>query len=672
MFASISAEANKLLALFVRSSSVSAKLIAIVFASILSSGLLAVFNGGLTSFEETVGALGWTLSPNDAHEERVSLVVIDEASLAEVGPWPWARADVARLVDAIDEAGAQLQIFDIVFPESRPGDDLLIRSLQSANGAVIAQLPDLNRGSTESTAGLMAFPFSGVSCENELPSKIPGAAGYIAPEAAFSSIPRGHIGALIDPDGSVRRSPALVCVDGQAFPSLAIAALLEYSGNGAWGGALEAGGSITGPQTILTLDGFPGLEIPLDEFGGMRVSYNKSPETFAAISAVDVMEGRVDPSLLKDAWVLVGGTAFGMGDIVPTPFSGAAPGVEIQARLLTSILDMNVPYEPAGANVILLILCVLFAATLLGLAVVGDRVAAIALPAAAVVLPVLALWLHIYILESSNIWIGWISAAVFGFLAATMLVLLEFARVRWERARVFGNLKSYLPDGMAREVAYSIPSAKVDARRQNVTLLNADLRNFSAFGEARPPEETAAVLHYFFTKATAIIEEHGGRVQEFKGDSFLAMWDGGTLGDDAKQAFRAAKELQKSLNDKLLPVKALEGLEPLALGIGIEQGPVLIGSIGPAHRRSPTILGDTLSITLRIQEMTADLAQPILLGECVARQLSSEKIESQGSYLLAGLCIPHTLFSPSADRVDRTGIAPKNQPELIVVGGTKR
>jgi len=161
-------------------------------------------------------------------------------------------------------------------------------------------------------------------------------------------------------------------------------------------------------------------------------------------------------------------------------------------------------------------------------------------------------------------------------------------------------------------------------------------------------------------------------VQEFKGDSFLAMWNGGTLGNEAKHALEAAKELQRSLNDKLLPEKALEGLEPLALGIGIEQGPVLIGSIGPAHRRSPTILGDTLSITLRIQEMTADLAQPILLGECVARELSSEEIESQGSYLLAGLCIPHTLFSPVADRVERAGVAVNNQPELIVVGGTKR
>ena len=672
MAPSFNAEAQRLLAGLFNRSSASAKLGAIVLASILSGALLATFGQGLSLVEERAGALGWTLNPDGIVEERVSMVVIDEASLAEVGPWPWARTDIARLVDAIHEAGARLQIFDIVFPESRPGDDVLIRSLQNANGSVLAQLPDLNPAFSESTVGVMTHPIAGISCQNAQASNILGTGSFIAPEAAFSTISKGHIGALIEPDGAVRRSPAIVCVEGEAFPSLAIAALLSYSGSSEWVGEIDSVGSIIGPNSILTLDSFPGLEIPLDEFGGMRVSFDKSPEAFTAVSAADVMAGRIDAALLDGAWVLVGGTAFGLGDIVPTPFSGAVPGVEIQARLLTSILDMSVPYTPAGAGVISVVMCMLFALVLLGLHVIGDRVSAIALPAAAILLPVLALWIHIVVLESTNIWLGWISTAVFGFMASAMLLLLEFARVRLERARVFGNLKSYLPDGMAREIAYAIPSAKVDARRLDVTLLNADLRNFSAFGEARPPEETAAVLHYFFTKATAIIEEHGGRVQEFKGDSFLAMWDGGSLNDEAILALRAAKELQRSLNDKLLPEQALDGLEPLALGIGIEQGPVLVGSIGPAHRRSPTILGDTLSITLRIQEMTVDLAQPILLGECVARQLSSEKLESQGSYLLTGLGIPHTLFSPSIDGAAGAGVARKNQPELIVVGGSKR
>ncbi|MDP6416304.1 MAG: adenylate/guanylate cyclase domain-containing protein, partial [Gammaproteobacteria bacterium] len=119
-----------------------------------------------------------------------------------------------------------------------------------------------------------------------------------------------------------------------------------------------------------------------------------------------------------------------------------------------------------------------------------------------------------------------------------------------------------------------------------------------------------------------------------------------------------------------MPEQAPAGLEPLAIGIGIEQGPVLIGSIGPAHRRSHVLLGDTVGITLRIQEMTAELAQPILLGECAARQLSDLKLESQGSYLLSGLKIPHVLFAPTPAQT-----SPRHDqqapPDLKLVSGGK-
>jgi adenylate cyclase len=118
----------------------------------------------------------------------------------------------------------------------------------------------------------------------------------------------------------------------------------------------------------------------------------------------------------------------------------------------------------------------------------------------------------------------------------------------------------------------------------------------------------------------------------------------------------------------LLPEHALEGLEPMALGIGIEQGPVLIGSIGPAHRRTHALLGETVSIALRIQEMTAELAQPILLGVCAARQLRDEALQSQGSYLLSGLKTPHVLFAPTPNDSQDSGDS-LVQPTLRLLSG---
>ena len=93
-----------------------AVLLILVLAAVVSGALMLMLNSPLTTLEERLGALGWTLSPNTALEQRITLVTIDEKSLAAVGPWPWPREQLARLVNAIDAAGAQLQLHDIVYP----------------------------------------------------------------------------------------------------------------------------------------------------------------------------------------------------------------------------------------------------------------------------------------------------------------------------------------------------------------------------------------------------------------------------------------------------------------------------------------------------------------------------------------------------------------------------
>ncbi len=651
-----------------RLSPVLSKLATLVVVAFLCLLLQFAFQPTLKSLEERFGALGWTLAPDTTPEERFTLVVIDERSIAEVGPWPWQREDMAKLVTAIDAAGVQLQLHDITYPESRPGDESFLSALATTSGVIISQTPALQDMGSTPSVGLLTHPFTGVECGTSNGGiDIPVATGFVGSATAFAGVAKGHTVPIIDSDGAVRRTPALVCYEGIAYPAFAIAAFLQLSSAEQWSGAITAGNALFGPPASLSLQGYPGLNIPLDRNGGIRVSFDQSPDSFQAVSAIDVIDGNVESSLLESTWALVGVTAFGTGDIVPTPYSGASFGVEIQARLLASLLDADIPFTPSGAPVLLFFVAGLFAAVSYGLARAGDRVAAYGLPVAAICLPLAALGLHSWLLAISNIWLGWVVPALFGLLATSALLLLELARTRLERSRVFGNLNSYLPTDVARDIAFSLPTSRVNAQRRDVTLLNADLRNFSAFGEARPPEEIAAVLHYFFTRATEIIERCGGRVQEFQGDSLLALWEGAGH-SPALHALNSARKMQRALNYTLLPAQALNGLEPLALGIGIEQGPVLIGSIGPAHRRSHTLLGDTVGITLRIQEMTAELAQPILVGASAARQLSGEKLESQGSYLLSGLRIPQTLFAPSEPPVS---IAPRRetQPKLAVVSG---
>ena len=635
------------------------RLAMLALAAALAAALYAGLRPAMLTLEERLGALGWTLYADPAEDERrITLVIIDEASLAEVGPWPWPRETLARLVAAIDEAGAQLQLHDIVYSEPRPGDAALAAALTASPGAVLAQLPVLQSEQQVRSGGL-THPLAGLQCGAGLPQTD----RYLAAGGAFSGVAKGHIAALVSSDGSVRQTPAAICVQGEAYPALALSAWLTAVQADNWSATLIDGGGLFAPDQYLRLVAYPDLEIPLDSEGNLRISYASDPSAFRAVRAVDILNGDFDPAWFDNTWVLIGGTAFSMGDVVPTPYAGVAPGVELQARILLSLLDGAIPYTPAAAGLVLGLLSIAAAAALFLLAASRSRWSAVGLAAAGVLLPVAMLALHIQLLQGQGVWLGWLFPALYSPLAAGMLLLLEYGRVRAERGRVFGNLNSYLPNEIAREIAYSLPSSRIDARRADMTLLCADLRNFSAFGESRPPEESAAVLHFFFTRATRIVEEFGGRVHEFKGDGLVAVWDTHS-GSAAHRALQAARKMQEIEIAEMLPEDSPLGLEPLALGVGIEQGPVLIGSVGAAHRRGHVLLGDTVSIVFRIQELTADLAHPILVGGNAAKKLKGEKLQSQGHFLLGGLRTPHHLFAPPG-----AGERPEGRGLKLIHGG---
>ena len=585
--------------------------------------------------------------PDPIVEERVTLVSIDEKSLSRIGPWPWSREVMANLVNSINETGAQLLIHDVIYPEGRkPGDALFASALATNDQSIVAQLPILLTQDERLQSGSLTNPMTGISCSSDRRgNSIPQAESYIGASEVLANIPKGHIAPIIDRDGSVRKAPAVICVAGQPYPALALAPFFHISNSSGWAARIIEEVGLFKPSQTLQLESYPGLSIPLDSDGNLRISFRKSPLSFRSVSAIDVLDGNYDREMFDNVWVLLGATAFGLDDIVPTPYSGSAPGVELQARMLASILDSNVPYTPNGRSALLSVLALLIGGLLFYVASIRGRYALAGLPLIAVSAPLIAITFHGVLLTTYSLWVGWMAPALFGLLGGLILLIVEHVRVGYERSRVMQNLTSYLPIDTARKVAVELPSSNIQAERCNVTLLCADLRNFSALGESRPPEESAAVLHYFFTKVNSIAELHGGRVHEYKGDSVLVVWDGDGC-KPSSSALSAALEIEKEINTSLLPEIGVEGLEPLAVGIGIEQGPVLVGSIGPAHRRAHTLCGETVSVTLRIQEMTADLASPILIGEVAARYLPDSQLKSVGHYLLPGLVRTHVLFTP--------------------------
>jgi len=539
--------------------------------------------------------------------------------------------------------GASLQVYDVVFPEQRPDDAVLAAAL-AQQPVVLAQIFSLDPATSVAVGQLRGALQAGTpTCGSPLPQ----ANGFIANAPAFGSVSGlavGHITPRIAPDGAVRHLPAIICYEGRAYPALGLAALVRAASvEPAW--SLASGTGWLSPAWRLTHPGLPGVAIPLDENGDVRLSYRLPRRAFVSVSAADVLAGQAPAELFRGAWALVGATAFGIGDAVPTPHGGAVAGVEVNGQFISALLDARLPYTPRAASILLWLLGLAGGVALL-LVVRWRRLPVLGLPLAGLLLAISLLALHAGLQLGWNVWLGWANPAAFCLLAGVLLAAVEHARARFERERLYGNLSSYLPAPVAAEIAFREPTGTIVAERREITVLFADIRNFSAYCEGRPPEEAAGLLHAFFTTATRIIEAHGGLVEEFIGDAIMAVWNAPHhCPDHAARALAAARQLQLEVGamvDRPPPA----GLEPLALGIGIETGSAMVGSFGPAHRRTHTALGETVTVAARLQSLTADLAQPILVGEGAAARLPKDALISLGSFLLEGLRVARVVYSP--------------------------
>lgn len=618
------------------------QLLAVATALALTIGASFVASPVFKALDERAAGAVWRGSDPERIERRFVLIDIDEKSLKEVGPWPWPREKMAQLTRALDQQQVGLKLFDVVFPESKGGDQALVSAMgaKGSGPSVAAQIFSLDSSNTTQSGMLSgALPLS--VCPPA------SAKGYGFLGNGMNLGKAGHITPRIDPDGAVRQVPALVCFEGKAYPSLVLAGLSEVAGADSKVELRPADSWFT-PAWTLSFSGLPGVRVPLSDSGDMRVSYRLPRDAFISVSAADVLAGRVPENVLKQSWALVGATAFGLGDTVPTPLGGAVSGLEVHAQLLSAILDDRLPYTPGVAVALPWALGTVIAVLLLLLAsqVPGrfSRARAVALPLVGIAFVVVAFVVHAILLVQLHWFVGISQLAFFVILASLGLAMVNHARARFETARVFEQFSSHVPAQVAEQLAFEDASDLVSAKRQELTVLFADIRNFSAFSEKRPSEEVARVLHEFFTVATRVIESHDGVVEHMVGDSIMAVWNGPKpCAQHAENAVRAAQVIWRECM-AVLPDVSAHDLEPLDLGIGLETGLATIGIFGSQSRRTHTVLGESVTVAVQLQALTADLASPVLAGETLATRVRGDW-KALGYFLLPGLTRSRRVYS---------------------------
>lgn len=607
---------------------------ALLAAVLVWSALASFADRALEHIEERSGDFVWRLVASRQDEQRLVIVDIDERSLQEIGPWPWSREITARLTRQLAAQGASLQVFDVVFADARPDDRRLATAFAETN-PILAQVFSFDAGGPPQH-GLLAGALDWSVC----PPPFSAASGFIANTKSIVAAAAGHITPRVGADGVIRHQPAVVCQGSHAYPALALAAYLRGSGVSQLTLA-RGNGWLDPPWKLMAAPAAAG--IPLDARGDLRTPWAVHPDSFISISAADVLAGRIPPAIFRNAWVLVGSTAFGMADLIATPFSGASAGLQVHAQLLLGLIEGRLPATPARTPLYQAAAALLGILLLAGLSL-RPRLPIYVVPAAAVAWAVLLFGLHVLLVARWSLWMGWLAPALLPLLMAAALSLFGQARMRFERNRLYGHLSSYLPGPVAASLALLPPSSAVNAARRDITVLFADIRNFSAYCEARPPEESAAILHAFYSCATRIVEAEGGVVESFQGDAVMAVWESAGPPHAAEQALRAAVRLLEE-SRAILPDPAPAGLEPLALGLGLESGDALIGSFGLSRRRTHLAMGRTVTVASRLVAMTADLTHPILIGEGMAARLTSRPLESMGTFLLDGMRIPHHIYA---------------------------
>ncbi len=313
----------------------------------------------------------------------VVILAIDQKSQDVLGRWPFPRSYFGQAVDFLRGAHARVITFDINFPQVDANSALqALRSVQEDYDHLVtraARAPAFESSlkSRQATAdndtqfadalshfdnailGYFVIPPEETKTQNQerlkdflnylsfqtypqiinpqyaKNSDVPEALGISPnlPQFAANAKNFGFFNIIPDPDGIVRREPAVVSFQGNFYPSLDVAATLAYTNY-----SLERVKLIFNPNGLERIDMGP-LIIPTDLQGFVQLDYDGRVGTFPTYSFSDVVRHKLSPALFRDRLVLIGPTATGIGDTALTPFQQVGfPGIEVHANMIDDIL----------------------------------------------------------------------------------------------------------------------------------------------------------------------------------------------------------------------------------------------------------------------------------------------------------------------------------------------
>ncbi len=513
------------------------------------------------------------------HRREVVIVSIGEDTFRELDrPWPFPRAVIAQAIERIQAAKPKAVGLDILFIEPSvfgPEDDAALgATLQKYPNVVLAALFEERK-------------FEAVYLPGQIITGVTQQALKL-PVGPLRDAPFGFVNLLHDADGFVRRAQLWRNFRGQQRLETLAGQVFNV-------GTREAGVRARRPTG-----------------GEILINFRGPARTFETVGFHQVLRGEIETHVLAGKLVLVGATSSVLHDVFNAPFApeDPMPGVEIQANIVDNLLRGD-PLRDAGEVPVLLLL--VMAALLATFAAVRFP----PLQAFAVVAGVgLAYAVACYgALAWFRLWIGEVRVQLALFGAYGVVVVRNY--VHEERAK--RRLSRFFSPAVVTDILKH--QDMLLGQRRKITILFSDIRNFTTIAEKLEPEMVVKALRLYFNTMTPIIFRNGGSVDKFVGDAIMAFFNAPT--DDPKHADHAVKtgiEMIRAVESLSPHWEQMTGL-PLRIGVGINTGEPVIGTMGSDDRLEYSCIGDAVNLAARLENLTKEVKGDVIISENTYREL---------------------------------------------------
>jgi len=372
----------------------------------------------------------------------------------------------------------------------------------------------------------------------------------------------------------------------------------------------------------------------------------------------------VDPAVFRGKTVVVGVTATALHDLFTVPFTkGDMPGAAVHANVIDNILSNRFTDRAPASYTVVSIVVACAGVALLAVftsawwTIAGAIALLGALAAAATALFALGIWLPV------------VPAMMATTIGAFEGVAYQYLIEGREKRRIKHVFSRFVAPDVYDHLLADPSRARLGGERRRMSVLFSDIRGFTTVSESGRPEDIVAQLNEYFTKMVEVVFRHHGTIDKFVGDMVMALF-GAPLDDpeNADHAVGAALEMLDEL-DRLNERWAREGRPPLAIGVGVNTGDMVAGTLGSEQVMSYTVIGDAVNLGSRLESLNKQYGTSIIISENTKERLQGHyHIEPLGDVTVKGKTRPVAIFQVLRRPV---AAAAAQAPGVEVQGGGK-